>query len=128
MSLTSGHSLVRYIDTYRDPRAELEGHEEEGMIRGKRPWWAFWRSNKTGSKASLSDFVTPEDWLSTQIRVGLDDLEVERRRRFTGWNELTSEKENMLLKFIGFFRGPILYGKFCPLYPLPNRSSIGLGG
>ena len=37
-------------------------------------------------------------------------MEVERRRKYSGWNELTTEKENMLLKFLGFFRGPILYG------------------
>lgn len=42
-------------------------------------------------------------------------MEVERRRKSTGWNELTTEKENMILKFIGFFRGPILYvrAQFC---------------
>lgn len=109
--LTPHNSLVRYIDTYRDPRADLEGHEEEGMVREKSPWWAFWRSSKGGATVPLSGFVTPEDWLSTQIRTGLDDLEIERRRRYTGWNELTSEKENMFVKFIGFFMGPILYGK-----------------
>lgn len=44
-------------------------------------------------------------------------MEVERRRKFSGWNELTTEKENMLLKFVGFFRGPILYG--LPLFSFP---------
>lgn len=101
---------MRYIDTYRDPRADLEG-EEEGLVSGKKPWWAFWRSSKGASSNSLSDFVTPDDWLSTHITTGLDDLEIERRRKYSGWNELISEKENMILKFIGFFRGPILYGK-----------------
>jgi magnesium-transporting ATPase (P-type) len=105
---------VRYIDTYRDPRAEVE--EEENGDDKKRPWWKF-GSAKDGKK-SLSDFVTPDDWLKTHITDGLDSMEVERRRRYTGWNELTTEKENMFLKFIGFFRGPILYGR------LPCRASI----
>jgi H+-transporting ATPase len=87
----------------------LEVQEDE-VIGPAKPWWAFWRSNKKGATRSLSDFVTPDDWLTTHIRVGLDPAEVERRRKYTGWNELTSEKENMFLKFIGFFRGPILYG------------------
>ena len=28
-----------------------------------------------------------------------------------GWNELSSEKENMFIKFLMFFTGPILYGE-----------------
>ena len=75
----------------------------------KVPWYAFWRS-KGGAGRSLSDFETPTDWLNTDIRRGLDTMEVERRRKHTGWNELVTEKENMFLKFVGFFQGPILYG------------------
>lgn len=41
-------------------------------------------------------------------------MEVERRRKTAGWNELSTEKENMILKFIGFFRGPILYVRAHP--------------
>ncbi|KAI0023224.1 plasma membrane H+-ATPase [Xylariomycetidae sp. FL0641] len=103
-------ALVRYVDTYRDPHtAEVEEedftHEEQ-----KRPWWAFWQGGKSGyARASLSDFETPSDWLKTDLREGLSSMEVERRRKHSGWNELAAEKENMLLKFIGFFRGPVLY-------------------
>ncbi|CAJ2509798.1 Uu.00g056980.m01.CDS01 [Anthostomella pinea] len=61
------------------------------------------------AQASLSDIETPSDWLNTDLRDGLSTLDVERRRKFTGWNELASEKGNMLLNFIGFFRGPVLY-------------------
>lgn len=81
---------------------DLLGHDR------RRPWYAFWRKRGTGS--SLSEFETPSDWLNTNVRSGLDSLEVERRRKFSGWNELVTEKENMLLKFISFFQGPILYG------------------
>ncbi|KAK9780598.1 putative Plasma membrane H+-ATPase [Seiridium cardinale] len=104
-------ALVRYVDTYRDPHAtEGAGEEDFTGDTKPRPWWAFWRGGKAGySAAALSSFETPSDWLSTDIRDGLNDMEVERRRKFTGWNELSTEKENMLLKFIGFFRGPVLY-------------------
>ena len=99
-------SLVRYIDTYRDPRAEVEGEEDE--TEGKTaPWWKFRRA---GATVNLSNFVTPSDWLNTHVDHGLENMEIERRRKQTGWNELVTEKENLILKFIGFFRGPILYG------------------
>ncbi|KAI8966791.1 plasma membrane H+-ATPase [Daldinia sp. FL1419] len=102
-------ALIRYVDTYRDPNAE--GAEEDfSEQEQKRPWWAFWMGGKSGyARASLSDFETPVDWLNTDIKEGLSSMEVERRRKYAGWNELATEKENMLLKFIGFFRGPVLY-------------------
>ncbi|EON98106.1 putative plasma membrane h+-atpase pma1 protein [Phaeoacremonium minimum UCRPA7] len=99
-------ALTRYIDTYRDANAETEG-EEEFVEQKKGPWWKFGAGKAV--KASLSDFVTPTDWLNTDIRDGLDAMEVERRRKRSGWNELSAEKENMFLKFVGFFQGPILY-------------------
>lgn len=87
------------------------GEEDFSQQDQKRPWWAFWRGGKSGyaRAASLSEFETPSDWLDTDIRDGLSSMEVERRRKSAGWNELSTEKENMLLKFIGFFRGPVLY-------------------
>jgi magnesium-transporting ATPase (P-type) len=102
-------SLVRYIDTYRDPRAEVEGEEDE-QDEKPAPWYKF---GGKGAKANLSSFVTPRDWLTTNIDRGLDSAEVERRRKHSGWNELVTEKENLFLKFVGFFQGPILYGAFC---------------
>ncbi|KAK6822774.1 hypothetical protein PG987_014319 [Apiospora arundinis] len=102
-------SLVRFVDTYRDPHAEGELEEDFGTEQKKAPWWAFWKSGKNGPVSSKSDFDTPGEWLKTDLHKGLDSLEVERRRKQSGWNELAAEKENMLLKFIGFFRGPVLY-------------------
>ena len=105
-------SLVHFVDSYRDPNGENDGHESilDEEPGAKKPWWAFWRKGNSG-KARFSDFETPSDWLNTDLRDGLVDAEVDRRRKRSGWNELTTEKENMLLKFIGFFRGPILYGR-----------------
>lgn len=101
--------LVRFVDNYRDPH-EGEGEEEFDEQTEQRPWWAFWKGGKAGyASASKSDFATPTDWVKTDMKQGLSGLEVERRRKQSGWNELSAEKENMLLKFIGFFRGPVLY-------------------
>ena len=42
---------------------------------------------------------------------GLGDAEVQKRRAMFGFNELESPSENLFLKFLGFFKGPILYGE-----------------
>lgn len=92
--LTWGTSLIRYIDTYRDPHAEVAEEEEEEPK--KKPWWKGGGAAGTGKK--FSDFVTPTDWLNTEMRDGLNTMEVERRRKSSGWNELSAEKENMVCK------------------------------
>lgn len=112
-------NLLRYVVTYRDGRRRStasgvtgDGADDDGSDGQpkKRPWWAFWRK-KTSSGAG-SDFVLPDEWVTTNIRQGLSSFDIESRRRKVGWNELTTEKENMFLKFLSYFTGPILYGKF----------------
>ena len=49
--------------------------------------------------------------LEADIKQGITSHEVEVRRKRYGWNEITTEKENLFLKFLGFFTGPVLYGK-----------------
>ncbi len=105
--------LVRYIDTYRDPNAESGGEEEEIGASSRRPWYAFWRRGGDGyAPARLSEFETPSDWLNTDLKQGLSTAEVDGRRKCSVWNGLVTEKENMFLKFVGYFRGPILYGRW----------------
>ncbi|PKI84849.1 P-type H(+)-exporting transporter [Malassezia vespertilionis] len=79
----------------------------------KRNWLMPWkvrevRVNKNGEEETVAMKV-PESWLETDVFQGLSDDEVARRRNVFGFNELESPHENMFLKFIGFFRGPILY-------------------
>lgn len=106
--------LVRYINTYRDGRrksiASMGGVSADGDASQpqKRPWWAFWRSSSGGDN---KDFVAPEEWLLTDMQAGLNNSDVESRRKHAGFNELTTEKENLFLKFLSYFQGPILYGK-----------------
>ena len=104
--------LVRYISTYREGRrksiASVTGASEDPDEEPKKPWWAFWRKSKKSSDGG--DFVAPDEWLGTDISRGLSNSDVEQRRKKTGFNELTTEKENMFLKFLSYFTGPILYG------------------
>lgn len=53
--------------------------------------------------------VVPEDMLQTDSRVGLTEAEVIARRRKYGLNQMKEEKENLVLKFLGFFIGPIQF-------------------
>jgi hypothetical protein len=53
--------------------------------------------------------------LEADIKQGISSAEVEQRRKRYGWNEITTEKENLFIKFLGFFTGPVLYGKLIPL-------------
>jgi H+-transporting ATPase len=100
--------LIKYISTYRDEREQVvEEEEEDDESSESAPWYAPWKKGKSG----LSTFAVPDVWITTDIKQGLSSAEVENRRKKTGFNELTSEKENLFLKFLGFFTGPILYGE-----------------
>jgi H+-transporting ATPase len=107
-------NLIRYISTYRDRRfskAPSQASEQDvgdATKEGKKP--GFFGS-LLGKKEATTLYEVPEEWLNTDIKAGLTSAEVENRRRKTGFNELTTEKENMFVKFIGYFRGPILYGE-----------------
>jgi H+-transporting ATPase len=78
--------------------------------------------------------VVPEDMLQTDPRVGLTDAEVLNRRRKYGLNQMKEEKENLLLKFLGFFVGPIqfvmevslLYFCFQPFFHVARASIVVL--
>ena len=88
-------NLVRYISTYRDGRrkstASELGMDDEPV---KAPWWAPWRGR--GKKGAVDgNFEVPDDWLDSELKQGLSTHEVESRRKKTGFNELTTEKENM---------------------------------
>ncbi len=88
-------NLVRYISTFREGRRKSTASELGiDVDAAKRPWWAFW---KRGKKSGAGDgvFEVPDDWLDTELKQGLSNTEVENRRKKTGWNELTTEKENL---------------------------------
>jgi H+-transporting ATPase len=51
----------------------------------------------------------PEELLQTSTRTGLTTQEVQQRLKKYGRNQMKEEKENLLLKFLGFFVGPIQF-------------------
>lgn len=109
-------ALDHYISNYREDRRRSVADGSESGKAKKKHWWSFGSSGGNAQEQPTGKTGVSEAWLETDLTTGLSSEEVERRRKVTGWNELTSEKENMFAKFLGFFTGPILYGKrqlFC---------------
>ena len=50
-----------------------------------------------------------EEFLQTDTRQGLTEHEVGQRRKKFGLNQMKEEKENLVLKFLGYFVGPIQF-------------------
>ena len=103
-------ALVKYISTYREGRRKsIASAPEDEDSEKKSKWWKPWTwfTKKQADEA----FVVPDDWIETDIKKGLSSGDIEPRRRKAGWNELTTEKENMFIKFLMYFTGPILYGE-----------------
>ena len=50
-----------------------------------------------------------EEMLNTDTRTGLTEAEVSIRRKKYGLNQMKEEKENLILKFLGYFVGPIQF-------------------
>lgn len=80
-------ALIEDLES-EDGHADFE-EEEEGAVGGARR--------------------IPEDMLQTDSRVGLTESEVVARRRKFGSNQMKEDKENLVLKFLGFFIGPIQF-------------------
>ncbi|KAI0439639.1 E1-E2 ATPase-domain-containing protein [Xylaria telfairii] len=104
-------ALDRFITTFdQERRASLASTSPSSR---KRKWWQFWKSDKPATQAIERTYSAvgkpPDSWLETDIRSGIASSVVEERRKRFGWNELASEKEDMLAKVLGYFTGPILY-------------------
>ncbi|OKL63667.1 hypothetical protein UA08_00380 [Talaromyces atroroseus] len=106
-SLDEYERLVRYVSVYREPgTSEIE--EEGGEM--KRVWYTPWKKKWVPSNEAMEARQRlPDDWLITDIKRGLSEEEITNRRHRTGWNELISQKENPIAKFMSYFQGPILY-------------------
>jgi H+-transporting ATPase len=113
-------ALQKYITSYRDPRAaaidDAAGQQKDAADAKKgQHWWIFWRRGTSRQAKDSDPGVVPDDWLNTDIHNGIKSSEVETRRKRFGWNEITTERENMFKKFLSYFTGPILYGQFLRL-------------
>lgn len=50
-----------------------------------------------------------DEMLQTDPEKGLSEIEAQHRRRKYGHNRMKEEKENLLLKFLSFFVGPVQF-------------------
>ncbi|EIM19139.1 plasma-membrane proton-e [Wallemia mellicola] len=98
------NALVEYIQNVELRKGD-DNVEEAEEIHYRRPWYAPWKKIEIRQQGKS----VPEDWYTADIRHGISSSDVEPRRRQFGFNELESPEENLVLKFIGFFRGPVLY-------------------
>ncbi|ETW74592.1 P-type ATPase [Heterobasidion irregulare TC 32-1] len=103
--------LLRYAN---EQAAKLshsgEDDRDEEQPEYRRLWYAPWKKVKKQSlKEKKVGPSIPEDWLQTDMTRGLSDSDVESHRQGYGYNELSSPHENQFLKFVSYFRGPILY-------------------
>jgi H+-transporting ATPase len=83
------------MDALIDELESQDGHQEEEEGEEEAP-------AGTGR-------VVPEDQLQTDTRIGLTESEVHARRKKYGMNQMKEEKENLILKFLGYFIGPIQF-------------------
>lgn len=78
--------------------ADLEAQSQDGQIDVEEE-----EAESGGAKQ------IPEELLQTDTRVGLSEVEVTIRRKRFGLNQMKEEKVNHLLKFLGYFVGPIQF-------------------
>ncbi|KAL8674754.1 MAG: hypothetical protein Q9168_000838 [Polycauliona sp. 1 TL-2023] len=102
-------NLVRYISNYREGRRKSVASVAPDDEAVNKPWWKFWAKKGAAPGMDPNNFETPDDWLYTDLKQGLSGGDLDSRRKHSGWNELSTEKENMFLKFLSYFTGPILY-------------------
>lgn len=113
-NLDEYEKLAKYVSVYREP-GKGDVIDEEGEM--KRLWYAPWKKRWVPAKAAIdAGQHFPDEWLITDIKQGLTEAEANNRRRRSGWNELISQKENPIEKFISYFQGPILYGMIMKLF------------
>ena len=97
-------ALIDELESHDGGAAGAEEEEEEG---------------DTGAAPPIA-----EDLLQTSTRTGLTEHEVGQRRKKFGLNQMKEEKENLVLKFLGYFVGPIQFVMEVSSF-LPPPTSVG---
>lgn len=84
------------MDALIDDLESQDGHEAE-------------EDNGEDAAGNKKIKEVPESLLLTDTRIGLTEAEVLLRRKKYGMNQMKEEKQNMFLKFFGYFVGPIQF-------------------
>lgn len=105
-------ALINFIREQKGHSGDDE-NQDETHIEKRRSWLTPWKTtevrvNKMGEVEEVAAKV-PSSWLETEMTRGISEADVQKRRQAFGFNELESPTENLFLKFLGFFKGPILY-------------------
>ncbi|WVR09316.1 plasma-membrane proton-efflux P-type ATPase [Kwoniella sp. DSM 27419] len=100
--------LLRYVEDQKNKLKNKKDDDDDGDekdVKYTRKWYSPWKKVKVeqGTKK------VPPEWLETDRTKGLSSSEIEERRKHSGYNELESPNENQFVKFLSYFRGPILY-------------------
>ncbi|EIW68325.1 hypothetical protein TREMEDRAFT_44712 [Tremella mesenterica DSM 1558] len=101
-------SLLLYVEDQAKILKEKENKgddDDDKDAKYVRKWYTPWKKTKIESTVKR----IPKEWLDTDRQKGITAAEAENRRKVVGFNELQSPSENQFLKFLGYFRGPILY-------------------
>ncbi|KAI6894236.1 hypothetical protein KC318_g12053 [Hortaea werneckii] len=101
------------MSTYRDGRDV--GGEQSAWIGGssKKPAkssrWKLWKPKGASDNDQSDSKELPPNSLENDIQNWhiINGMRLKARRMGFGWNELTTEKENMLSKFFTYFPGPV---------------------
>ncbi|WVQ74168.1 plasma-membrane proton-efflux P-type ATPase [Cryptococcus sp. DSM 104548] len=99
--------LLKYVADQAE-RIKNKGNdddEDEEDAQYVRKWYTPWKKTKVETQGKK----VPPEWLDTDRQKGLSASDIEERRKHSGFNELESPSENQFIKFISYFRGPILY-------------------
>nr|ODN94592.1 plasma-membrane proton-efflux P-type ATPase [Cryptococcus depauperatus CBS 7855] len=100
--------LIRYVHDQAERigrKSNEDDEEDDEKVKYIRKWYTPWKKTKVESRGKK----VPPEWLNTDRRKGLSSSEIDERRKLSGFNELESPEVNQFLKFISYFRGPILY-------------------
>ncbi|KAL7422606.1 hypothetical protein Q5752_003254 [Cryptotrichosporon argae] len=101
--------LLRYVTDQAEKQkrggGDDDGQDDDEHAKYVRKWYMPWKKVKVDQGAKK----VPAEMLNTERQQGLSASEADSRRKQFGYNELESPNENQFLKFIGYFRGPILY-------------------
>jgi len=99
--------LLRYVEDQKSKikKGGDDTEEDDKDVKYTRKWYTPWKK----TKISTAPKKVPQEWLETDRQKGLTGAEAEERRKSFGYNELEDTHENQFVKFISYFRGPILY-------------------